>query len=301
VNARIVAAYAVMCAIWGTTWLAIKVALTGFPPLGGAGVRFIIAGAFLYAAGAFVRPHGPKPPLKLVLVLAATFFGGNYALTYFAETHLASGLVAVLFGTMPFFIFGLGALMLRESISLQTIAGAVLALGGVATISLTGEGGALIYVLAALLAAALSAIGVVYLKRYAQSDPFRTLPPAMLIAGVSMTVIGAFVTPVDLRSALTPPPILATVYLAILGSGVAFYLNHWLLQRLPAWIVGLDALVIPVVAVLIGAFFAHEAFGVRELIGATLVIAGLWLALAGPIAKRGATQRHARPIETWPA
>jgi drug/metabolite transporter (DMT)-like permease len=280
VNARIVAAYAVMCAIWGTTWLAIKVALTGFPPLGGAGVRFIIAGAFLYAVAAFVRPDGPKPPLKLVLVLAATFFGGNYALTYFAETHLASGLVAVLFGTMPFFIFGLGALMLRETISLQTIAGAVLALGGVATISLTGEGGALIYVLATLLAAALSAVGVVYLKRYADSDPFRTLPPAMLIAGITMTVAGAFITPVDLHRALTLPPLLATLYLAILGSGVAFYLNHWLLQRLDAWIVGLDALVIPVVAVLIGALFAHEAFGVRELIGAALVVVGVWLALA---------------------
>jgi len=280
VNARIVVAYAVMCAIWGTTWLAIKVALTGFPPLGGAGIRFIIAGAFLYAVGAFARPTGPKPPFKLVLVLAVTFFGANYALTYYAETHLASGLVAVLFGTMPFFIFGLSALMLRETITLQTVAGAVLALGGVATISLTGEGGALIYVLATLLAAALSGFGVIYLKRYAQSDPFRTLPPAMLIAGFSMTVIGTFVTPIDLRSALTLPPVLATLYLAILGSGVAFYLNHWLLQRLPAWIVGLDALVIPVIAVLIGALVAHEAFGTRELIGATLVVIGVWLALA---------------------
>jgi drug/metabolite transporter (DMT)-like permease len=280
VNARIVVAYAVMCAIWGTTWLAIKVALTGFPPLGGAGIRFIIAGAFLYAVGAFARPTGPKPPFKLVLVLAVTFFGANYALTYYAETHLASGLVAVLFGTMPFFIFGLSALMLRETITLQTVAGAVLALGGVATISLTGEGGALIYVLATLLAAALSGFGVIYLKRYAQSDPFRTLPPAMLIAGFSMTVIGTFVTPIDLRGALTLPPVLATLYLAILGSGVAFYLNHWLLQRLPAWIVGLDALVIPVIAVLIGALVAHEAFGTRELIGATLVVIGVWLALA---------------------
>ena len=279
-NARIVVAYAVMCAIWGTTWLAIKVALTGFPPLGGAGIRFIIAGAFLYAVGAFARPTGPKPPFKLVLVLAVTFFGANYALTYYAETHLASGLVAVLFGTMPFFIFGLSALMLRETITLQTVAGAVLALGGVATISLTGEGGALIYVLATLLAAALSGFGVIYLKRYAQSDPFRTLPPAMLIAGFSMTVIGTFVTPIDLRGALTLPPVLATLYLAILGSGVAFYLNHWLLQRLPAWIVGLDALVIPVIAVLIGALVAHEAFGTRELIGATLVVIGVWLALA---------------------
>jgi drug/metabolite transporter (DMT)-like permease len=281
VNARIVVVYALMCTIWGTTWLGIKVALTGLPPLGGAGLRFIIAGAFLYAVGAFARrSEETKPPLKLVLVLAATLFGGNYALTYFAETHLASGLVAVLFGTMPFFIFGLGALMLREAVSLQTLAGAVLALGGVVTISLTGEGGALIYVLATLLAAALSSFANVYLKRYAHSDPFRTLPPAMLIAGIVMTVAAEIVSPIDLRSALALPPLLATLYLAILGSGVAFYFNHWLLQRLSAWVVGLSALVIPVIAVLVGAFVAHEALGPRELIGAALVVAGVWLALA---------------------
>jgi drug/metabolite transporter (DMT)-like permease len=281
VNARVVFAYAVMCTIWGTTWFAIKIALTGLPPVGGAGLRFIIAGLFLYAAGAIARPaNGTKPPLKLVLVLAATFFGGNYALTYFAETHLASGLVAVLFGTMPFFIFGLGAVMLREAVSAQTIAGAVLALGGVVTISLTGEGGGLVYVLATLLAAALSSFGNVYLKRYVHSDPFRTLPPAMLIAGIVMTAASALVAPIDLRSALTPGPVLATLYLALLGSGVAFYLNHWLLQRLAAWVVGLSALVIPVIAVVVGALVAHEAFGVRELIGAALVVAGVWLALA---------------------
>jgi drug/metabolite transporter (DMT)-like permease len=44
VNVRVVAAYAVMCVIWGTTWLAIKLALTGLSPLSGVGVRFLIAG-----------------------------------------------------------------------------------------------------------------------------------------------------------------------------------------------------------------------------------------------------------------
>jgi drug/metabolite transporter (DMT)-like permease len=280
VTVRIVAAYALMCAIWGTTWVAIKVALTGLPPLGGAGIRFIIAGLVLYAVSAVVRrSHGAKPPLKLVLVLAATLFGCNYALTYFAETQLASGLVAVLFGTMPFFVFGFGALMLRETITRQTLAGAVLALAGVVTIAFTGEGGSLIYVLAALTASALSAFANVYLKRYAHHDPLRTLPPAMLVAGVTMTLAGALLTPVDLRTALALPPILATLYLAIFGSAVAFYLNHWLLQRLTAWIVGLEALIIPVIAVIVGAVVAHEAFGVRELIGAALVVAGVCLAL----------------------
>jgi drug/metabolite transporter (DMT)-like permease len=70
--------------------------------------------------------------------------------------------------------------------------------------------------------------------------------------------------------------------LAVLGSGVAFYLNHWLLQRLDTWVVGLSALVVPVIAVAVGALFGGEAFGVKELAGAALVIVGVWIALRPP-------------------
>jgi drug/metabolite transporter (DMT)-like permease len=270
-----------MCTIWGTTWIAIKFALTGFGPLGGTATRFIVAGAVLYAVGAIARrPDGTKPPLQLVLTLAATFFGLNYVLTYTAETHLASGLVAVLFGTLPFFTFGLGALMLGEAITVRIVGGAALGLAGVVTISLTGEGGALAYVVAALCASALSAFGNVYLKKYAGTDPFRTLPPAMLIAGAAQLAASALFAPIDPRIALQPEPLLATLYLAIFGTATAFYLNHWLLKRVSASSVGLQALIIPVIAVGVGALVAHEAVGGRELIGAALVVAGVWLALS---------------------
>ena len=97
------AAYATTVLIWGTTWFGIKVSLASIPPLAGAGFRFILAGLVLYAIALALRVDLRKctPPWHLVLVLAATMFGLNYALTYFAETGLASGLVAVLFGTMP--------------------------------------------------------------------------------------------------------------------------------------------------------------------------------------------------------
>jgi len=99
-----------------------------------------------------------------------------------------------------------------------------------------------------------------------------------------ISIAGALTAPIDLSRALTWPPILATLYLAIFGSSVTFYLNHWLLRRLTAWMVGLQALIIPVIAVVVGALVAHEAFGARELIGAALVIAGVWIALS-PSAK----------------
>ena len=283
-DVRTVIAYAVMCAIWGTTWLAIKIGLQALPPITGAGVRFLVAAIFLgLVRYAMPGVRGTKAPWRTILVLAATLFGGNYALTYYAETGIASGLVAVLFGTFPFWVFAIGAVLLGERFTVTAVLGAVLALVGVAAISIGSDvHGSLPFVLAALGAAAVSAFANVELKRHAATDPFRTLPPAMLIAGVTMTALGAIFERPDWARGTQPASIEAVLYLAVLGSGVAFFLNHWLLQRLATWVVGLSSLIVPVIAVTVGALLGGEAFGVKELFGAALVIAGVWLALRSP-------------------
>ena len=281
---RLVAAYAGCVFIWGTTWLGIKFSLAGFPALTGAGIRFVLAGLFLYALAIALRVDFRRaaPPVHLVLVLALTMFGLNYALTYVAETHLASGLVAVLFGTMPFFIFGFAHVMVGERATRNTIVGALLALGGVALISLVGNvRGDVLWVVAALIASASSGFANVYLKRFADAEPFATLPPAMLLAGGVMAVLGLGFEHPDWHRALAPAPVLAVAYLALFGSAIAFYLNHWLLQRIDSGVMGLSALMIPVLAVIVGAVFGGEVFGVREVLGALLVLAGVWLSLAG--------------------
>jgi drug/metabolite transporter (DMT)-like permease len=278
----IVAAYAAVVVIWGTTWLAIKIALQGLPMVTGVGARFIIAGLFLYAlAFAFkidLRKHAP--PLHLVAVLAVTLFGLNYVLTYFAETHLASGLVAVLFGTLPFFVFGIAAVTIGERASRGTVIGAIVAFAGVALISLSGDVRAdLIYVAAALGAGFSSAYANVYLKKHADAEPLATLPPAMLLAGSVLFAGGCFTEHPSLAAALAWRPLCALLYLAIFGSSIAFYLNHWLLQRISSGLMGLSALMIPVIAVAAGAAFGGEVFGPRELAGGLLVILGVWLSL----------------------
>jgi len=277
-----VAAYAATVLIWGTTWLGIKVSLAGLPPISGSGLRFIAAGLFLYALAFALRVDVRRqtPPLHLIVVLALTMFGINYALTYLAETHLASGLVAVIFGTMPFFIFGFAHVMVHERATRATIAGALLALGGVALISLVGNlHGDLLYVVAALVASASSGFANVYLKRFADAEPLTTLPPAMLLAGVGLTACGLPFEHVDPAKAFAPASLGALAYLALCGSALAFYLNHWLLQRIPSGVMGLSALMIPVLAVAVGALAGGEVFSVRDLIGAALVLGGVWLSL----------------------
>jgi len=277
-------AYAACVAIWGTTWLGIKLSLLGFPPVLGAGLRFVLAGLVLYACAFATRVDLRRhaPPLHLVLVLAATMFGFNYALTYAAETHLASGLVAVLYGTMPFFVYGFASVVLRERVSLAGVAGAVLALAGVALVSLSGSvGGDAIFVAITLVAAGLSGFANVYLKRHAASEPLATLPPAMLLAGIAMTIWGAAFEPVAWSGVDQVRPIAALVYLAVFGSALAFYLNHWLLQRISSGAMGLSALLIPVVAVAVGALFGGETFTARALAGALTVVVGVAISLGG--------------------
>ncbi|HVA33505.1 MAG TPA: EamA family transporter [Candidatus Baltobacteraceae bacterium] len=297
----IVTAYAFMCAIWGTTWLTIKVSLHYAPPLTGAGLRFVIAGAVLYAvaiAGGALRPStrrfaraqgdrgsgtrdGAGVPWKLVLVLAAFLFGLNYVLTYVAETRLDSGLVAVLFGTLPFFVFGFAHALTAERTTPRIWLGALVAFGGVAVISLGGQvRGSPLFALAAIVAAAVSSFANVYAKRHAHHAPLRTLPPAMLIAGIVVATIGVATEPVSWAKVFSPESIAALLYLGVLGSSVAFFINLWLLARIDAWIVGLSALIIPVIAVIVGIALGGESFTWRELAGSAFVIGGVWIALA---------------------
>lgn len=294
-------AYAGMCLIWGTTWLAIKVGLHALAPLTGVGLRFLIAGTFLYVVAAVrgqLRPFD-QLPWRLILVLAGMLFGLNYVLTYSAETRLDSGLVAVLFGTLPFFAFGFAHVMLGERTTPRIWIGSVAAFAGVAVISLTGAAkGSPLFALAAVGAAASSAYANSYAKRNSHESPLVTLPPAMTIAGTVVLLCGIFTEHTVWSHALTGSSLAALLYLAIFGSGIAFFLLMWLLQRLTAGAVGLASLVFPVIAIAVGTLFGGEHITSRELAGSALVVFGLWIALTkGTVQKKAA---HVAPPSASP-
>jgi drug/metabolite transporter (DMT)-like permease len=276
-------AYAGMCLIWGTTWLAIKVGLHSIPPLTGVGLRFLIAGAALYAVAALRGELRPlrDVPWKLVGVLASLLFGINYILTYTAETRLDSGLVSVLFGTLPFFAFAFAHTMVGERVTPRIWFGGLIAFAGVAVISLAGQvRGSPLFALAAIGAAGVSAFANVYAKRHSHHEPLLTLPPSMLIAGAVVLAIGLGTEHTDWARAVSEPSLAALLYLALFGSGIAFFLMMWVLQRIPVWIVGMSSLIFPVIALTVGALFGGEHLTMRELAGAALVVVGIWLALS---------------------
>jgi drug/metabolite transporter (DMT)-like permease len=278
----VILAYAGMCLIWGTTWLAIKVGLHTLGPLTGVGVRFTIAGVLLAIVAAW---RGKLLPLReypwgAIAVLAVALFGLPYVLTYSAETQLDSGLVSVLFGTFPFFTFLFGALMIGERATPLVWVGAAGAFAGVAIISLTGDvRGSIPYALCAVAGAAFSAYGNVFAKQNSRYDPLITLPPSMILSGLVFTAAGSLVERTDWHAVLGLQSLGALLYLAICGSGVAFFLMMWLLARIPAYVVGFATLIFPIIALAAGALLGGEHVGLRELLGSALVIGGLALTI----------------------
>lgn len=284
-NARVAFAYVAMCLIWGTTWLAIKIGLRGLGPITGVGLRFVVAGALLYSVAAATGALRPwrEIPWRVVAVFASLLFGLDYVLTYTAETRLDSGLVAVLFSTLPFFNFAFGYLMIGERTSPRIWSGAAVAFAGIAVMSLSGQlRGSPLFALAAIGSAAGSAYANVYAKKHSHHAPLLTLPPSMAIAGVVLTIVGLFFERTDWHAAFAPSSLGALAYLAIFGSGVAFFLMMWLLQRVPAWSIGIASTIFPMIALVVGTLFGGEHFGWRELTGVILVLAGVGLALTGP-------------------
>ena len=101
----VIGAYALLCFLWSTTWIGIKVGLHGAPPLIGAGIRFLVAGCCI--AGFWLarrrRLQVPRGQHRFVALTALCVFGIPYALVYLGETEVESGLAAVLFATLPLF------------------------------------------------------------------------------------------------------------------------------------------------------------------------------------------------------
>jgi drug/metabolite transporter (DMT)-like permease len=267
--------------IWGTTWFAIKLGLQFVAPIADVGLRFLVAGALMFAVAlGFKRLRFRALPWRVILVFAVALFGANYILVYVSETHLPSSIVAVLFGIEPFFVFAAGYLIAGERTTAFTWVGAAIALGGVAAISLSENMRVSFpYVVAAVGSAAIAAVGIAYAKRKSEIDPLVTLPYAMAIAGAAMLAAGLAFERHALAHVFAPVSLASLLYLAIFGSCVAFFLSLWLLQRISAATFGLSALITPVIAIFVGITFGREHVSVRDGIGAALVIVGVWIAL----------------------
>lgn len=287
-QARILLALTVICLIWGSTWLAIRINVQDTPPLRAAGLRFILAGLLLaVVAGRRRLPARERPGTLYWLGLAMAMITLPYACVYWGEQHISSGLTAVLFATYPLFVTLMAQSgRIGERITLPLLAGLALGLAGV-TLLFWGQMGvdgtkSLAGGLLILLSALSSAVGTIMVKRrLAHLDPFLINLRPMLYGGLALMAVslaseGGTPWTWTLRSTA------ALLYLALFGSAVAFSIYFWLMRTLPVSRLSFIVYVTPILALFLGSLVEHEPMTWNLMVGALLVLSGITMARRAP-------------------
>ncbi|HYE97145.1 MAG TPA: EamA family transporter [Rubricoccaceae bacterium] len=285
--AGVLAAFAAVYVIWGSTYLAIRFAIETLPPFGMAGVRFLTAGAVLYALGrarGAARPTGPQWRAS-ALIGALLLLGGNGGVVW-AEQRIPSGVAALLVAGMPLWMV---LLDWARPGGVRPTRGMVLGLAlGIAGITvLVGPadlvGGGRIDPLGAgavLLGSFFWATG----SLYARSAP--TPKETLLAVGMQMLAGGALLVMAGLlageaprfdASAVSARSLLGLAYLITFGSIVAYTAYVWLLGVASAARVATYAYVNPIVAVLLGWALADEPLTPRVLVAAAVIVGAVVL------------------------
>ena len=279
-NLVIVAFFAVSL-IWGSTYLGIRVALEGFPPFVIGAIRFVVAGAALFA---FLRLRGAPSPRPIEWVSAtltgSLFFVVGNGLVNVAEQRLSSGLASVLVATMPLWAT-LFERFAGSRIHGREWAGIGLGFAGVVLLNLGGELRASgVGAMCGLIAPMGWALGSIVSKRLPlPGGPMRTAIQ-MLCGGAVMALVSAALGE-RFPSAPSGRAVGALVYLVLFGSLAGMSAYNYLLHHTRTTVATSYAYVNPVIAVALGVTLAGERLDVASGAGAIVILAAVLLITRG--------------------
>lgn len=297
----LIAAFAAVYLVWGSTYLGMAVMVETLPPFAAGGARFILAGALLYA---WQRLRGEPTPTApqwraAALVGALLFVGGNGGVVW-GLRWVPSGIAALLVATTPVFMTALPWLVGRgERPALAEWAGLALGLLGVAI--LVGEpgpdraGGHEVLGACAIVAGTLAWATGSLVSRALPQPPSSLMASAaqMLCGGAAMLAVGLAGGESVALGSVSARSWTAFAYLVLIGSLVGFAAFTYLLRRTTPSRVATYAFVNPVVAVVLGWALLDERLGGRQWLAAALILAAVALILAAP--------RRAVPTAAAPA
>lgn len=279
---------ALLCLVWGSTWIVIRGGLRDLPPFTSAGARFVVAGLAMCAVAAAIgkREGGAKPPAWLWITLGVCNFAASYGIVYHTETILPSGLVSLLWGVFPILM----ALSSHWFLPGERLRGAqwlgfVVALAGIVLLYATDlrELGphAIPAALILFLSPLVSAVGNTLIKlRGGGVNSLALNRNAMLLGAVLLCALAA-ATERDAQMRWTPAAIGSIAYLALAGTVLTFGLYFWLLRFVDAHKLGLIAYVTPAIALTLGWTIGDERVTPYTLGGAACILAGVVLVVRG--------------------
>lgn len=255
--------YAVLCLIWGSTWLAIRVVVRDVPPLEAAAVRFL-AGAVLLLVLALAQKRSwpqTRSQWNALVVLSLTIMAVPYGLLFWAEQYVTSSMTAVLFSAMPLLVALFTPLMMHKTVPRRAVFALLVAFGGLLMLfssGLAASGRGVLGGLAVLLAVTLSSWSVVYAKgRLQQVDAVISTGLQLLFGSVAL-FWATWAMESHQRAFWTRNAVSAMAFLIVFGSCAAFVIYYWLLKTMQPYQLSSLNLITPIVAVLEGALLLHE-------------------------------------------
>jgi len=282
-DVRVMLAFAAIYVLWGSTYLAIRIAVQLVPPLFAAGIRFFVAGTLLYAVMRLCgRPRPAGKEWGTLAVIGLLMFVVTYGAVFWAEQFVPSGFTSVLEATLPLITIGLEVFVFRQqrfrwsllvSIAVGFVGVLLLLLHNAQHVSILPcaaiFGGGVAWSLGAVLTRALPL----------PKSKGITAGAEMMFGGAILLILSALTGEMHPFPHVSAKAAGALLYLVVAGSLVGFSAFVWLLGRMPATRVASHAYINPVVAVALGYFFAGEVVTPRMLLGTALIVASVALIL----------------------
>jgi drug/metabolite transporter (DMT)-like permease len=282
----VLAAFAGIYIIWGTTYLAIAFAVHTMPPFISGVARFALAGLLMYA---WLRARNPHPfagvniPMMALTGVLLSGIGNGFVL--WAQQGIPSGIAALIVASVPVLVLIFDwAFFSKRAPTKQALFGIAVAIAGVATIvmhtrTLSGNAQPM-YVLAMLVATTGWSIGTLVQKRAATQATVLSFTCGQMLFGAAAQLLLSLVTGEWSRfdpAAISWQGVVAIAYLVVFGSIIGLNCYLWLLTRVAAPKVATYALVNPVVALVLGAVVLGERVTLLAMIAAVMVLVGVAL------------------------
>ena len=268
--------------IWGSTYLAIKIAVRAQPPLLSGGTRFTAAGLALAAVVVLTRRslRVSRRELASSLILGITLLACGVGVVTVAETRIDSSVAAMIAGSVPLQVV-IWRTVTRERVGQATRLAVAVGLVGLALIVVPAgsSGGSTAAGLALMVGASVSWSAGSFVSRRLPlpADPFVATVYEMLGGGIALLALGLVVGEDVHRSSFAASPLLAWLYLVTAGSLVAFTAYAWLLRHAPISQVVTHQYVNPLVAIALGALVLDERLTTTTLAGAAIVVAAVFV------------------------
>lgn len=281
---KVVLIYAMLCLIWGSTWLAIRYGLESLTPIFSAGIRFTIASALILALMRVkkISIQTDKVSIRLYLLMGFFSFVIPFGLVYWAEQFVPSGMASVLFAVYPFVVVIFSYIRIpSETIGFYKIFGTFLGFSGIVIIFSDSFSGDLTDYIIGMIAIVISGIMqawiAVSIKKFGHHlHPLSMNFIPMVIAGFCMIGIGFLFEDLS-KTRIDQNAVLSLLYLSFFGSVITFTSFYWLIKRVNLVILSLIAFITPIVALILGYLIYNEELSTNHFVGSALVLTGvLW-------------------------